>query len=942
MDTITFVMVADTDRNPQKQEWVQNTPEALEDAARRGLPYRSLYSFSSIPDKDAPAPYLYGDLWIVTNDRSDRVAALEAMRRIMDALLALYPDIEPGMLRRYLDSEGSVYLRIPAVMFGGEFGIPFLPLYHRQMVARLLDALETPRVKLATADRIGSSALRDFPADVVLAQPYDLWPFLFLPPGRGRGGRFTVEIDHHSFMDIRPDEVWLAVENGYRFAPRPVAPAFTSLCELYESIAFKRCVETRVQAWLDALDLCPFFQACREHPEAVDGTKRALLFGLLAPLDKIGLGIALDLGERMPGCSASTLRSEFADAVYERRLVTCADIAPVHGCDGSCAVHTPYDREAREQAGAAVLLNYQERKDGLYFSATGWETEEIAEERVCSPISITSKVCNAEGTGWAREVVVEAPDGKRHCLTIPLRECMTQSADSLLTLLCDHGLELAPGKHAAALLKRYFREASPARIKVGVKALGWQGDCYVLPDMVIGHYDRKPEYLGKTGAFQASGSLTDWISRVGCLCQGNSLPMLLVQFALTGPLLKPCGLEGGGLHLYGPSSSGKTTLALVAGSVCGGKPGRGNLSQWRSTSNALEATAARHNDGLLVLDELGEAAGDTVFQASYMLTNGQGKERLKADASARKTHQWLLNYLSTGELSTGEKVEENGRRKVMAGQEVRIINLPVLGADGGNVYTDLHGFATPADLSDHLKRAAKEVYGTLLRAFLMALCGSTPDKLHANIERIMQDTRAFVERVCPKEGAGQLYRVAVKFGLIAAAGAFAARHALLPWSEREAGNVAEEWFRIWLENRGGTGNLEVEKAIKNIQDCWARNKESRFMNLDSLGDGSGFPREVAGFYWRADDEVVFFLKAEVFSDLARSANRKELLDAMQEKGMLLMTKAGTRMETKSINGQNIRGVGFRPSSWLGQAEVKEMPESVASPDTTPILDAEAF
>lgn len=746
--------------------------------------------------------------------------------------------------------------------------------------------------------------------------------------------------------DVRLPSVgpWRPVVPGRRWGrtPRPVAPAFTSLCGLYESITFARCELTRVQARLDALALCPFFQACREHPETVDGKKRALLFGLLAPLGKNGLRMALDLGERMPGCSASTLRSEFADAAYERRLVTCADIAPVHGCDGSCAVHTPYDREAREQAGAAILLNYQERKDGLYFSATGWETEEIAEERVCSPISITSKVCNAEGTGWAREVVVEAPDGKRHCLTIPLRECMTQSADSLLMLLCDHGLELAPGKHAAALLKRYFREASPARIKVGVRRLGWQGDCYVLPDMVIGHYDRKPEYLGETGAFQTAGSLTNWISRVGCLCQGNSLPMLLVQFALTGPLLKPCGLEGGGLHLYGPSSSGKTTLALVAGSVCGGRPGRGNLSQWRSTANALESTAARHNDGLLVLDEIGEASSDTVFQAIYMLTNGQGKERLRADATAKKPFQWRLNYLSTGEVPTGEKIEAGGRNKVMAGQEVRIINLPVLGADGGNVYTDLHGFATPADLSDHLKRAAKEVYGTLLRAFLMALCGSTPDKLHANTERIMQDTRAFVERVCPKEGAGQLYRVAVKFGLIAAAGAFAARHALLPWSEREAGNVAEEWFRIWLQNRGGTGNLEVEKAIRATQDFWARNKESRFINLDSLGDGSGFPREVAGFYWRADGEVVFFLKAEVFSDLVRSANRKELLDTMQEKGMLLMTKAGTRMETKSINGQNIRGVGFRPSSWLGQAEAKEMPAAVASPDTTAILDAEAF
>lgn len=59
-------------------------------------------------------------------------------------------------------------------------------------------------------------------------------------------------------------------------------------------------------------------------------------------------------------------------------------------------------------------------------------------------------------------------------------------------------------------------------------------------------------------------------------------------------------------------------------------------------------------------------------------------------------------------------------------------------------------------------------------------------------------------------------------------------------------------------------------------------------------------------------------------------------------GILRQAGACTHMETKSINGQNIRGVGFRPSSWLGKAVEKEMPAAVASPDTSASLDAEAF
>lgn len=48
------------------------------------------------------------------------------------------------------------------------------------------------------------------------------------------------------------------------------------------------------------------------------------------------------------------------------------------------------------------------------------------------------------------------------------------------------------------------------------------------------------------------------------------------------------------------------------------------------------------------------------------------------------------------------------------------------------------------------------------------------------------------------------------------------------------------------------------------------------------------------------------------------------------------------MESRSINGRNIRGVGFRAASWLGRAEGKKMPVSVASPDTLAIPEVEVF
>lgn len=133
--------------------------------------------------------------------------------------------------------------------------------------------------------------------------------------------------------------------------------------------------------------------------------------------------------------------------------------------------------------------------------------------------------------------------------------------------------------------------------------------------------------------------------------------------------------------------------------------------------------------------------------------------------------------------------------------------------------------------------------------------------------------------------------------------------------------------QTWLVARGGTGHLEVERAIKAIQDDWELCKENHYHNLDNYGDGSGFPRELHGFYWKDNGEVVFFIKSEIFSRLIGSVNRKELLGAMLQQGMLLTTKEGTIMVTKSISGQNSRGFGFRPSAWLGMAEEVKTPTS---------------
>ena len=60
--------------------------------------------------------------------------------------------------------------------------------------------------------------------------------------------------------------------------------------------------------------------------------------------------------------------------------------------------------------------------------------------------------------------------------------------------------------------------------------------------------------------------------------------------------------------------------------------------------------------------------------------------------------------------------------------------------------------------------------------------------------------------------------------------------------------------------------------------------------------------------------------SQVFEELARGVNHKLLKREMQKKGWLVCNSSGGLMETKSIDGRNVRGVVFIPSAWEGSPE----------------------
>ena len=206
--------------------------------------------------------------------------------------------------------------------------------------------------------------------------------------------------------------------------------------------------------------------------------------------------------------------------------------------------------------------------------------------------------------------------------------------------------------------------------------------------------------------------------------------------AFAAPLLRPLGMEGGGVHWRGGSSTGKTTTGEAAGSVCGG--GRdGYKVTWRATDNGIESVAAVHNDGLAVLDEIGQVSADALGAIAYMLANGQAKRRMTRDGAARATAAWSLLFLSTGEIGLDDKIRESKRSggRVMAGQQVRVLDLPADAGAGHGVFDHLAGFPSGQALADHLKAAAATHYGHPLRAYLRRLIEERPFDAHQAVRR---------------------------------------------------------------------------------------------------------------------------------------------------------------------------------------------------------------
>ncbi|MDP4075230.1 DUF927 domain-containing protein [Acidovorax sp. A1169] len=441
---------------------------------------------------------------------------------------------------------------------------------------------------------------------------------------------------------------------------------------------------------------------------------------------------------------------------------------------------------------------------------------------VCSRLDVQAQTHDQDGASWGYLLGFADPRGNPKQWAMPAR-MLSGDGGEYRAVLLSMGLQIAPSSSARNLLTQYIQTRQPGEFASCTDRIGWHGRAFVLPHETIGDDAERIVFQSENqmeNTFRVKHDAEAWRDRIGALCMGNSRLVFAVASAFAGPLLRPAGMESGGFHFRGDSSSGKTTALRLAASVYGGPS---YMQRWRTTDNALEAIAAQHCDSLLILDELAQVEGKVAGECAYMLANEQSKARATRNGAPRARLSWRLLFLSAGELGLADHMAE-GMKRTRTGQEVRMADIPADAGAGLGTFENLHDFAGGAAFSSHLTREAQVCYGAPGRAFLEWAC----DNAEGLGKRVRARVQALARQWVPDGASGQVERVAARFALVGAAGELATEAQLTGWPVGESERAACVCFEAWMRARGGAGNGEVVSMLRQVRRFLESHGEGRF------------------------------------------------------------------------------------------------------------------
>jgi putative DNA primase/helicase len=550
-----------------------------------------------------------------------------------------------------------------------------------------------------------------------------------------------------------------------------------------------------------------------------------------------------------------------------------------------------------------------------------WQITEVYDKRtrqttertdwVCSPLHVEGRARTAEGEDWGQLVRLTDPDGREKRIVLTSADFGTTG--EVYRRLMSAGLSFLPTRSGRDLLLQYILGSTPSARIIHTKAPGWIGQTFALPGASFGPETVICDMGDADHRYRVSGSYETW-KDMAALAVGNSRLAFALSLAFSGPLLVPLQHKPGGVHFFGDMGSGKTTLGEVAGSVFGGGGKTGYVRSWEGSTSAHESIGVMTNDCLLVLDEIGTADKNAVAPVCYIHGNGLGKNRADPLGRAKTAQMHGTTVLSSGEKSIAQAIADQGDRP-MAGQLIRILDVPADAKSDLGIFDTLHGFVSDRALAMHLSSVALEHYGHASHDYLRRLTSDLPGA-QALVRRFIDE---FLAEECPAGTSRQVLRGASRFALIAAAGELAAAWAVVPWPQGEALCAAKQIFRDWLAGRKNpTHAAEYVDAIETVQRFISLHGASRFERIRSSSEREdlAFERPIlnrAGYRRDLEGGSVYMILPQVWKgEVCGKLQADRVAEVLMHAELLEPGENGRIMKKVRLPGQNSRKRRLRP------------------------------
>ncbi len=529
--------------------------------------------------------------------------------------------------------------------------------------------------------------------------------------------------------------------------------------------------------------------------------------------------------------------------------------------------------------------NFKITPDGKVMSMAG-KSPSVVFDGVTLPIAT---YLDKDGRLEAVELACLAPGGSVVTFQLSLKD-IHNDLKKVKTTLSSYRLAYYQGTES--LLMRFILGCAKMELMKSIYLVEQAGfvpekQVYVTHEATLsredGHSAKQYRYRlrKQLGQLSSRDSLDAWKRKVAEPVRQFPIMVFSILAMLTNVLINLLQKSSTIVHVYGLSSVGKTTLAMLAQSTVGratdpSEDGSSAIRKWHNTPNALISLIEMHHGMGLVLDELGSFTGKNFSSLMYAMTNGQSKGRCEKDGSLIEAQNTAaLCIFSTGEMSSDDFLRKL-RDSVNSGARVRMLNIEILQDDARLPGETL---AQAKARIDQLKAACGEYYGTALPALVQGLLNLPEATSYEALQQLARDRvnecAGRLESLVNGATESPLIRRGLDFfAMTLATGLYGIELGVLPFTKSEVLDAVVEGANRWAAPLREKPD-DVSLAAHEFLNTLIRNRQM-FPDIDSVKE-----RKHMGFTQGTE----FLVRVSWFKELVPQYS-KQVIEWLEKHGYL--------------------------------------------------------